>query len=242
MIRNLKALGLTLAAVFAMSAVAASGASAQTQGHLTTTHGGAVTLIAEENVGTVNALTSFGESVKCPGSFYTGHKVDVTPHEPVPNGATEITLTPHYNQTECETSGGLDLTIEMHSCDYDLIVGGTTAPLGTGTYSLSAKITCSTPGDKIHLGVWGAGTSHTEGRLCTIEVGAQGPLTGPHITNNANETLTASGSFTGITLTRHGLCLLDGKGTTTNTGQFHLNATVEGESGGAAEGITISDS
>jgi hypothetical protein len=242
MIRNLKALGLALVAVFAMSAVAASAASAQTQGHLTSTHGGAVTLVGEENAGTVNALTAFGESVKCPGSTYTGHEVDVTsPKQPVPNGATEITLTPHYNQTECETSGGMDATVEMHSCDYDLRVGETTPPLGTGTYSLSAKITCTTAGDKIHVGVWAANSSHTEGRLCTIEVGAQGPLNGGHITNMADETLTATGSFTGINVTRHGLCLLDGKGTTT-TGSFDLNATVEGESGGVTEGITISDS
>jgi hypothetical protein len=50
------------------------------------------------------------------------------------------------------------------------------------------------------------------------------------------------GSLTGIHVTRHGLCLLDGKGTTTNTGQLDLNLRVEGESGGAFEGITVSES
>ena len=67
MIRNLKALGLALVAVFAMSAMAASASSASV------TSDGPFTLTGTETGGTeTNYLEAFGLKTKCPGSTSKG--------------------------------------------------------------------------------------------------------------------------------------------------------------------------
>ena len=100
MIRNLKALGLALVAAFALSAVVASAASAQ-QGTITI-EGGAATGFATEK--TPNKLKMLGAAIECPGSTATVHKAGSTT-ELVPNGATEVTVRPHYSHTSCKFSG-----------------------------------------------------------------------------------------------------------------------------------------
>ena len=96
MTRILKALGLALVAVFALSAVAASTASAQ-QGTLTSD--GPVTLTATETGVGQNWFEAFAAKIECPGSTFTGHKVATTPHTPISSGATEATLTPIWKET-----------------------------------------------------------------------------------------------------------------------------------------------
>jgi hypothetical protein len=100
--RNLKALGLALAAVFALSALTASAASAQTVGKLTVASGTSATLDGTENG--VNRITVFGSFVECPGSTGTGHEFGTTPHVPVPAGASKVTLTPNF--VNCFTEDG----------------------------------------------------------------------------------------------------------------------------------------
>jgi hypothetical protein len=100
MIRNLKALGLALVAVFALSAVAASAASAQ-QGFITST--GPVTLDGVEdgtNYFEIHNLEPFGKvRVECPGSTFKGHEVGST--KGIPSGAKTATITPNYNNLTC---------------------------------------------------------------------------------------------------------------------------------------------
>jgi hypothetical protein len=133
MIRNPKALGLALVAVFAMSAMATSAASAQ-QGELTSKPVEGVTLIGSETgeAGS-NALTAFGLRIECPQSTYTGHKYSETPHTLIPNGATTVTLTPDYKEENhnCRSfPGNFPMTVSMNGCDYVLHFGETTGEKG----------------------------------------------------------------------------------------------------------------
>jgi hypothetical protein len=237
MIRNLKALGLALVAVFAMSAVAASAASAQTQGHLTSETGEPVTLIGTETGGAgANALTAFGTVAECPGSIYTGHALNS--EDPLESSATAGTLTAHFNQSACATGEGREVTIETNGCDITLEAGET---VGQEEYEGGGELVCPL-GKKAHVGVWSAGSNHTEGRLCTLEFGAQSGSGSLRIVNTPAGDVDVVGAIGGIQVTRHGLCLLDGKGTTTNSGEVHVDATVEATNAvGEPVGISASD-
>jgi len=242
MIRNFKALGLALVAVLALSAMAATTASAQ-QGELTSD--GPVTLdITETGVAGSNALTAFGSSVECPGTTYKGHKFNVTPHELIPSGSTTATVTPQYKQP-CHVSGGRQATIATNGCDFVFHVGSTTGGV-PGTYGVTADVVCPVAANGIHVTVFSNTPPAAEGaNLCTLEVtgGAlnQG-LAGAHVTNGSGGHINVAGTFNNIHVERTGLCIFDGGGTTTTAGQFHIDATVSGtNAGGAATAISISD-
>lgn len=251
MIRNFKTLGLALVAMFALSAVVASAASAQNPEQGVLTSDGPVTLIGEETgpAGS-NVLTAFGFKTECPGSTYTGHKHLETPHKPIPNGARDVTLTPHYKQAphNCKSVvGGLNLptTIDMNGCDYDLHIGKTT-PAGNKEHTYGAKIDVTCPaGKEITVTVWTNTTQETEGitPMCVLHVKEQLGLTGAHVKDTTNGTLDINGTVVGIhvlkTKTTHGLLCPEA---TTATGEFDIDATVKGlnEAGGATA-ISISE-
>jgi hypothetical protein len=254
MIRNLKTLGLTLVAAFALSAMAASVASAQTAGHITTP--GPVTLnIAETGVGTANALTSFGGTVTCPGSSYTGHKVlthvETTAgakHGFITSGATTATITPHYKDGplgNCRSNpGNFPTTVLTNGCDYVLHSGVTTGGV-EGTYGVTADVVCPANA-KIEIQAF----SSTSGvlRVCLTKVGDEDALgnplnqglTGPHLTNQAGGHVGILGTFHSIHVERSGLCA--GGVTTTKEGEFHIDATISAkDEEGAPASISISD-
>jgi hypothetical protein len=231
MIRNVKVLGLALVAVFALSAVTASAASAQ-NGKLTST--GPVTLDALEIFGKLNAFTSFGGIVECPGTVMTGHKYNVTPHTFIPSGAETVTLSPDYATDECyaeETIGGGKhfATITMNECDYVLHLGTTTGV--TDQYNVTADIVC--PEKKsIIVDVYFSSTPTNEAlKVCEITVGAQVGLAGATATDTTAGTVTVNGTFKKIHSSR------SGAGCTTKAteeGEFHINVTAKGtnEAGG----------
>jgi hypothetical protein len=233
MIRNLKALGLALAAVFAMSAMAATAASAQTQGVLTST--GPVTLDIAEN-GT-NGLSSFGGVTTCTGSTLTGHKYNVTPHTFIPVGATTITVRPHYNQATCKVVEGgtthrATVTVPT-TCDYVLHLGKTTSP---GKYAVTADVECSA--GQIEVEVYPFANSELGGVVCTIKVGTQTGLSGVTASSSAGH-LNATGTFTGVKASKSGSgCATE----STETGTFELNATITGTNeAGASTEVSISE-
>jgi len=206
MTRYLKALGLAMMAAFAFSAVAAAGASAQ-QGVLTSD--GPVTLLVKQNVQGNNAFTSFGSEWVCPGSEYTGHKVDVTdPKQPLQGGETEVTITPHYKN--CGNGSGAARTVHMNSCDYEFY-DFTTAGGVAGTYSLLSRVQCDEAGDAIEI----TGTA-----FCPVKVPAQEGLTGLHATNEGNK-IRISGEIHNETTTH---CVAGHS----NSARQHLDVTVEG--------------
>jgi hypothetical protein len=111
MIRNFKVLGLALAAVFAMSAVGASGASAQTTHTFTSELAGTTFLTGTSETGTIDKFTVASLigtlAVECHGSFkgsQTGTAAD------------EVTITPSY--TNCKFNGAAATVDVGSTCDY----------------------------------------------------------------------------------------------------------------------------
>jgi hypothetical protein len=219
--RNLKALGLALAAVFAFSAFAASTASAQTIGKFTTP--APVTLTGTEIGEPVkNRLTAFGGGVEC-DSVYTGYKYKTTPHNLsnlVSNGVNGATIIPHY--TNCkDPEDGSTRTVHMNGCDYSITIGATTPadpkepPEAANTYGATVWLEC--PTGKV---------AEVTGTACgTLKFGPQGPLSGLHVkhTTTPAHDIDIEGTATGI----HASCL--GGFLTTNEASLHINVTVKGK-------------
>lgn len=238
MIRNLKTLGLALAAVFAFGAMSAAGASAQ--GVLTSD--GPVTLHGTENAAGVNALTAFGGETRCPETTYTGKKTlslqdtsDGVEHGPITSGDTSATIIPHYKG--CFTvSGGstFSTTVDMNGCDYDFELGGTVNN-EANTYDVKAFVTCP---EGAHIQVTQfSGSSHGF-RVCsvTIEHNETG-YDGLHATDTTNGKIDVEGSVEGIKASRGGLC---GSATDENA-VLHQDITIEGRNeGGATTTIGLS--
>jgi hypothetical protein len=111
--RNLKTLGLALAAVFAFSAVAASAASA----HYVFTPGANPAVITGSQIGgkaeNFFEITSRGTKVACTGASYIGTTEGSEP--------TEVKVHPTY--TGCEAFG-IAATVDTAGCDY-LLTGET---------------------------------------------------------------------------------------------------------------------
>ena len=248
MIRNLKTLGLALMAILALGAVAASTASAQTLGKITSP--GNVTLTGEDTGTKANSFTVFGRGVECPGSTYTGHKVlthaETTAgktHELLPSGSTEVTVTPHYKQTSGGTAncdiepGGLSATVTMNGCDYRFYDFTTvvTASHPEHTYGFLTDIVCPTGKDiEVHAYI---GHGHAF-QACKTTVQ---PQTGLHggtatTTTGAADDIDLTGTITGIKATQSGGC---GHAETTE-GIYHLDVTVKGHNAAKEPvGVTI---
>ncbi len=236
MTRNLKALGLAFFAMFALGAVAASAALATP----VLTSDGPVTLDGVETgtPGVDNSLTFEGHVVKCPGSTYTGHEYNVTPHEFIEPPVSTVTINPQYNQSEC-AADEFSATVVTEGCDYVFHTG---EKISEGTYSVTADVVCET-GKAIYVEAF-AGESHGF-RVCTDKVPAQTGIEGTaHLTNTPEsggvpDDIDLAGTFEGITVHQSGLC-----GTASGaTGVLHVDLTITGtnESGGAT-GVTISGS
>ncbi|MGC1851388.1 MAG: hypothetical protein WA687_02980 [Solirubrobacterales bacterium] len=246
MIRSLKILVLALVAALAMSAGGLSTALAQEeQGLLTSEKSTPVTLTAKETGGAgANALTAFGAKAECPGSTYTGHKYNVTPHALILSGATRVTLTPHYKQENCIVAGIWRMTVEMNGCDYVLNIGETT-PIGNeeGTYGVTTDIVC--PGGKsIAITMYKTEPKHDNDEpFCILKLKEQAGLKGAHATDLGNGYIDIAGTFEGIHIDKAGIeapffC----PNQTTSTGKLDVDLTVEAVNGtGDPTAISISD-
>ena len=99
--RKLKALGLALVAVFALSAMSAATASAELF------HAGAHGTVIGQNVGEEEFTTAAG-TVKCKSATYTGTSATSTPGSQI--------VTPAYK--ECTAFGFVNTTIDVGTCQY----------------------------------------------------------------------------------------------------------------------------
>lgn len=238
MIRNLKVLGLALVAVFAMSAVTASMASAQ--GKLTTD--GADVKLTGINTGATleNSLTAFGGNTTCPNVVYTGTEVGSLTNR-VPNGATQTTITPHYGL--CTTLGIPFSTVDMTGCDYVFDLGGT---VGVNQYSITATVKNCPAGKGPVVKVYSSAAKHTANEpFCEVEVT---PEEDPKTQNLvARDTTNGHIDVTGTVadLEAHkrsptGSILCPSENT--KNGILHLDITVSGDnSGGNPTGVSLSD-
>ena len=217
MVRKFKFLGLALAAVFAMSAVGASAASATVEFH---SEGAPVTLTGNQE-GESNAFdVQFGE-VKCKTAKYNGTTTGTTDKT--------VTVTPSYN--EC-TFAGVATIIDMNGCDYLIHVNNEGPP-----YKGTVDVVCP-EGAKIVV---------TGGNKCTVDVGPQtglGPITFTNIgTTTTREVTLGLSGITNITYTQTkgtaavGACTTQ----TTGAGKYTGTATVTGETdpGGVHTGLFV---
>ncbi len=188
MIRNLKALGLALAAVFAFSALSASAASA-TNDHFTAEKETALlTGVSHDNV---FQRTASGTKFECTTSKFAAT---------IKNGDTQATVDATYNGTKgitphtthCTSSAG-NVTIDMNGCHY--ILTGSTTKLDP-TADAEVWITCP-EGKQIQI---------TSSLGVTISVPAQTPTGGgvsyANIANHAGSGKTGvkvTATVTGIT-------------------------------------------
>jgi hypothetical protein len=237
MIRNLKPLLLALIVASALSAVAASAASAQG----TFTADGPFTLTATETGVGLNAFTAFGVTVECPGTTYTGHAYNVTPHALMPSGTSTSTLTPKY--ASCKTKAGEFATVDPNGCDFVIHLGATKDV--EGTYLLTFDIVCPV-GQELTVTFFTTAPDHVNNkRSCIWHFKPQTGLKGLHATDTKNGHIDITGALENVHITRVSpgnvhpvLC----KSETRTDAKIDIDVTVKGLSGGGGPTIiSLSD-
>ncbi len=174
MTSKLKALGLALVAVFAMSALVASAAQAVPQ----VTSQSSPLRLEGTGGGSTEALTSFGSTVSCTTIHYKS-SLTATP-------SSTITLEMSYEG--CTGFGGLLITVTMNGCTY---VFHLTEKVAAGHYRAHVDIVCPA-GKEIEIHVYGSAAAHTAGTaLCTVKIPPQNNLT----TVDIRTTTTAGQNF-----------------------------------------------
>lgn len=211
MIRNLKALGVAMAAVFAMSAVMASAASAQ-QAYLTADT--ALAGIDGKDIGaaSANRLTAFSTYTQCSEVNYSGSILG----ESSDHGTT-ATAIPDYKG--CKSSAlGFGTTVAMNDCHYIFHLGETT---GEGdTYGVQSTLICEGEGNpEVTINVFG---SH-----CTITITpSEAGYSGLHATDTTEGDIVLNGTVEGIKAHATGNCPETG---TTENAKLDTNVTVTGD-------------
>ena len=124
MTRNLKALGMALAAVLAVGAVSASAASASTIDHTFVAHGKYLTLVADpaapKQVFTFGGAEVTCEELTASGELASDGETEVEEFEVEGTKtykAPSMTFLPAYNTC---TIGGLKATVKANGCHYTL--------------------------------------------------------------------------------------------------------------------------
>ncbi|HEY8815882.1 MAG TPA: hypothetical protein VIP57_12360 [Candidatus Dormibacteraeota bacterium] len=235
MTRNLKVLGIALAAVFALSAMVASAASAA-QAYITSD--GPFKLTASETGTETNRWKMFGTFTECPGTTYTGGKLNTTPEEVLSHELAETTVTIVPKYVNCvATALKLKAEIDMEGCDYVFHLGETTGV--ADTYGVRFTIKCPA-GKHIKKTIPAIGCTITiTERTGAFPEDSYTGLTAKDTTAPAND-LDITGIVTGIEAHAGPGC--PGAGTTTKTGELGLDLTVNGENkNNESTGIGISE-
>lgn len=222
MTRNLKALGLALVAVFAMSAVAASGAQAESF-H---SHAEHTTLTAKGTSDQTFTITN-SLSFTCKKMSARGDITGTASGGGLFTNAN-ATVRPFYE--ECKASNGDVVNVTTTGCHYRL--NAETDANGHG----KAFIECGTGAIKIN----------DPSNGCTVSIPTGEPTEkGVHYTNEANgggtneETIAGEATVTGIHFTSNFICQLGGVPKEGNETHYVGSFTVEGfkyESGNTEEG------
>lgn len=214
-----KALILALTFALALSAIVSTTASAQA---LFTSDGPFTLKGTETGAEKSNALTAFGFRTECPGSTFTGHRYNTTPHSLIFSGETTATLTPHYVNCKSSVGGlGFPTTIDMNGCDY-------VAHLGA-VFSVDIDIVCPA-GKEITVTMWTTSVNHSSATtpMCILHVKPQITLSTLVRTNTAND-IGISGTLKNVlvqkTSTTHSLLC---PSASTAAGEFDIDVTVKG--------------
>lgn len=176
MTHKLKALGLALVAVFAVSAMVAAGASAATFHSEASS-----TTVSGTNAGEGNhVFTASGFSVECETASFSGTQ----------SGTESTTLTLHPEYSKCNSSLG-SATVDTAGCDY--VFNATT----NGTGHLPSDISCTgssvikvtAPGCTLSFG-----TQNTTGGVKATNLGS-GSTRDDTVDATVTATFSKSGSF-----------------------------------------------
>ncbi|HVI70064.1 MAG TPA: hypothetical protein VM656_01085 [Pyrinomonadaceae bacterium] len=208
MTRNLKVLGLALMTAFAMSAVAASAASAQAFHFASEAEH---TILTGKQEGS-DVFTTHAGTVTCTTAKYTGTIQSAT------KTTTVAEVTPEYSG--CTAFGFANVPIHHNECKYKFVAG----TKESGNYEGSIDIVCPT-GKKIEITAPG----------CLVTVGPQTGLkkvTFHNVGASATREITATVNLTGIKYEEHAptffsTCEYDT--VATNNGTYTGNAIVTGE-------------
>ena len=148
---KLKALGLGLLAVMAMSAFAAVNASATINGHFTSTTDDLI-LTGTDQYGTKHQLVfketgSSGVGISCTDSHYHG----ALSGDPATT-STSVQLTPTYKNCATESGTWGDVTVKHDAgCDTKVYKFHSRTPNGHGTVTVECGITISHPNCTIRV-------------------------------------------------------------------------------------------
>jgi hypothetical protein len=206
---KLKALGLALVAVFAMSAVMATAAQA-TQAQFTAAEYPAVGTGHIEGAVTANYFQitgAGGEKIHCS---------TVTYEATLAAASTKLTVTPHYNG--CTTGSGVGSTVDLNGCDYVFVAGTKTSTVDSHG---SVEIVCPA-GNSIQV---------TSGGICTTDIGPQTITSGITYTNVGNGDVTVDVDITGkikYTETDQNFFCPNTNGHVTSDGNFVSNVLLTG--------------
>lgn len=220
MTRNLKALGLALVAVFAMSAVVASAASAQDKfttanGNPAYLHGEQVGPIAENQFG-INHTENL---VHCENATFESTGT-------VANGAEKAVVHPTY--TGCTSPFG-EATVDTTGCDY--VLTGTTEThekTETGGTETDATVNLECPGGEGVIKVTSAGCT------MTMSPASNQNLLGVTYTNEGSGStadVKVHVTVDKIHLTANFICQLGGLPATSESGYLTETVTVKGYQG-----------
>jgi len=231
MTRNFKALGLALAAVFAIGAVIASAALAQNG--IFTSDGPATLKGTPTGEAGSNAITVFSQAVTCPNATYTGHKLSVTPHEKVPNNSSSVTITPTYGA--CKVGGTLKATVDMNGCDFAIHLTKTTGV--ADQYAVTTTVVCPT-GKHIVFTLFTNEMFHSkEEAFCHITITEKASYDGLKQTDTTNNSIDLTGTIEVIEAHEEAIAgttkdsgILCSKQTST-TGILHIDLTITETSG-----------
>lgn len=214
MIRNLKALSLALVAVFALSAMAASTASAAPK--FTSANGVYPQHLIASDTGAEDLFTLAGSELSCTGETFTATAAAAT---------NALSFTPNY--INCVTKGEppLPITVTHNGCTFEFTAVTTvSAAQSKGIVHLR----CPNPAVGVEIHHYSNHANHTAKiSNCTDTVLPQTP-TGEVTYNNVAPNVVVEGTL-GVHVVTHGACSF---GFTLNQeASYHLSDTVSATSG-----------
>jgi hypothetical protein len=196
----------------------------------------------------VTTWTMFGITTACPGTSYTGHRHNETPHQHIPSGSTTITLTPHYTQAghNCLIKPvNWTKTVNMNGCDYVVHLGATTGGVA-GTYGVTTDIVCP-EGNQISWTIWTNSTDETNKPgepFCIQHIPPQTGMTGLHATDTGSGRFDLGGSLEGtkVVQTKSASHPIFCPAQETIAGKIDIDITVEGlNQAGELTSVSLSD-
>jgi hypothetical protein len=231
MTRNLKALGLALVAVFAMSAIAASAAQA-TVGSISYDKT-ATKVTATQDATAPNqvfTLTGGAVSVTC-NEYHATALLDGTGNQTTIE-TKEMAYT-HNGTNECASNiSGFTPKVEMNECQYKFHAGNTIGELSNMEIEATADVVnCNATNPYVVVNGGGVCTARVFGN--TLNQGLTG-IKIRTITGGAKEDLTLEANVTGLHATHTGGCAFFGDKTTTE-GTYTGKVTITAEDNSAVQ-------